>query len=146
MIRIARGSGGLALTSALPLAIGLRGCVSRKDLFMSIEPGGDDTEAERKSGAMKAQLRKDVDSWTKARSEASPERIAGPSAPVDRPASSHPASSRPISSRPVPRAKKPRTTPPAAVPADIRPKPFNMSYGGKTTKAYIRYMIDRGSR
>jgi hypothetical protein len=108
---------------------------------MSIEPGGDDTEAERKSEAMKAQLRKDVDSWTKARSEASPERIAGPSAPVDRP-----ASSRPVSSRPVPRAKKPRTTPPAVVPADIRPKPFNMSYGGETTKAYIRYMIDRGSR
>ncbi len=113
---------------------------------MSIEPEGDDTEAERKSEAMKAQLRKDVDSWTKARSEASPERIAGPSAPVDRPASSQPVSFRPVLSRPVPAAKKFRATPPTAAPADIRPKPFGMSYGGETTKAYIRYMIDRGSR
>jgi hypothetical protein len=113
---------------------------------MRIEPEGDDREAERKSEAMKAQLRKDVDAWTKARSEASPGRITEPNAPVDRPASSHPTSSRPEASRPVPGAKKPRTTPLSAEPVDMQPKPFSMSYGGGTTKAYIRYMTDRGSR
>jgi hypothetical protein len=108
---------------------------------MNIEPREDDTEAERKSETMKAQLRKDVDSWTKARSKASPRRIAAPSASVNRPKSSQPASSRP-----VPGEKKPRTMPLTAEPADTQPKPFGMSYGGKTVKAYIRDMIDRGSR
>jgi hypothetical protein len=107
---------------------------------MSIESEsvGDDTErdADRQAEAMKAQLRKDVASWSNTRSEASPERIAEPSAPVNQPASP----------RPVPRAKKSGATPAADKPEGSRSKPFSMSYGGETTGDYIRYMIDRGAR
>jgi hypothetical protein len=119
----------------------LPGCLLRKGLSVSIEPEDDDTKAERKSEAMKAQTRKDVETWTKARNEAATKRISEPSAPVDRP-----ASFQPVSSGPVPRAKKPHPRPPTAEPADIQPTPFSMAYGGETTKAYIRSMIDRGSR
>ena len=102
------------------------------------EPEGDDTErdADRKAEAMKALLRKDVASWTKARSEALPERVAEPSAPVNRPASP----------RAVPRAKQSGATPTADKQGSSRSKPFSMSYGGETTEHYIRYMIDRGAR
>lgn len=107
---------------------------------MSIEsePDGDDTDrdADRKAQAMKAQLRKDVESWTKARSDASSERIAEPSTAVN----------RPVSPRPVPKAKKSGALPAADKPGGSRSKPFSMSYGGETTEHYIRYMIDRGAR
>jgi hypothetical protein len=107
---------------------------------MSIEPTseGDNVEqdADRQADAMKAQLRKDVDSWSKARSEAHPARSAEPSVPVDRPAPPKPA----------PRAKKVDPTPSAPKTANTVSKPFSMSYGGETTKAYMEYMISRGVR
>jgi hypothetical protein len=94
-------SGGYWLIAKPAARDRLLGCLLRKDLSVNIEPEGDETEAARKSEAMKAQLRKDVDSWTKARNEASPKRIAEPSTPVARPVSFKPVSSRAVSGRPV---------------------------------------------
>lgn len=93
-------------------------------------------EADRQADAMKAQLRKDVNSWAKARSDASPGRIAEASPPVV----------SPPAPRPVARTKKAGAAAPAVKPADTRAKPFSMSYNGGSTKDYIQYMIDRGAR
>ena len=102
---------------------------------MSGDPETEDDDAEREADrqvdAMKNQLRKDVDSWSKARSEASPGHIT--------------VATKPASS-PVTRARKPRRPAPAASQADTRSKPFRMAYDGGTTAEYIQYMIDRGAR
>ena len=102
------------------------------------EPQDDHVEqdADRHADAMKAQLRKDVDSWTKARSDASPGRIAEASPPAI----------SPPSPRPVTRTKKAGSAASPVKPADTRAKPFSMSYDGGSTKDYIQYMIDRGAR
>jgi hypothetical protein len=111
---------------------------------MSVESESEDDnagrEADRKSEAMKAQLREDVSSWTKARSEASPGHIPGqiaePKVSVG----------RPISPQPVAGTRKAGSAPPAVRPAGTLSKPFSMSYGGETTKDYMQYMISRGVR
>lgn len=108
---------------------------------MTNPPEGQDDEeqreANRQSDAMKAQLRKDVDSWSRARSEPSAERHAEESASAPR------APSLPI---PVDGAKKTRTPRPAAKDSLSPKKPFSMSYDGVSSAEYIQYMIDRGSR
>jgi hypothetical protein len=99
------------------------------------DPDDMEREADRQADAMKAQLRKDVHSWSKARSEASPGRIAE-SVPVTRKASSQQAAT----------TKKPSAPRQTAKSAGTRSKPFSMSYDGKSTEEYIQYMIDRGAR
>jgi len=94
-------------------------------------------EADRQADAMKAQLRKDVDSWSKARSESSPGRIAEASPPVAGKPASQPAAKAKKASPRAPAAKQQVDTP---------SKPFSMSYDGGTTAEYIQYMINRGAR
>jgi hypothetical protein len=106
----------------------------------SLPEGHDDEgaqEADRQADAMKAQLRKDVDSWSKARGEPSTALIAEADTSVAR---------KPPSSPPASKPKKAAT--PKAAPAEvaISKKPFSMSYGGVTAAEYIQYMIDRGLR
>ena len=119
----------------LAVVLGSQRASGTKDISMSGDPQtlDDDAEreADRRADAMKNQLRKDVDSWSKARSEASPGHI--------------PVATKPASS-PVTRARKPRQPAPAASQADPRSKPYRMSYDGGTTAEYIQYMIDRGAR
>lgn len=103
---------------------------------MSTVPEGHDDQPDRDADAMRAQLRKDVKSWSKARNETSPREAAESSVPAVKPASSKPAT----------RAKTPKRAPPAAAPADAKSKPFSMSYDGSTTAEYIQYMIDRGAK
>jgi hypothetical protein len=111
---------------------------------MSIAPKPEDNnseqDADRQADGMKAQLRKDVDSWTSARRGASPPHLPGqiakPSLPVGRPASPRLTAGQRTSSAAPPDAKR----------ADTRSKPFSMSYGGETTDHYIEYMISRGAK
>ena len=98
---------------------------------------GPDRDADRQADAMKTQLRKDVASWSKARSDTSRQDVAEPSAPTAR---------QPL---PQPVAKpKARTKRPASFvkPAYSAAQPFRMSYDGGTTAEYIQYRIDRGAR
>ena len=95
-----------------------------------------DGKAERQADAMRAQLRKDVDTWSTARRESSPRQLAESVAPA----------SRQPSLKPVGKAKKSNPATPAVKPADSRSKPFSMSYDGGSTAEYIQYMIDRGAR
>jgi len=91
-------------------------------------------QADRQAETMRTQLRKDVDSWSKARSESTADPRAEASATIA--------------------AKPPRTTAaaksaaakPVAKPTSTAGKPFSMSYDGVTTADYIRYRIDRGLR
>jgi hypothetical protein len=96
-----------------------------------------DRDADRQADAMKTQLRKDVASWSKARSDTSQQLVAEPSAPTVRQPSLQPVAK--------PRAKTKRV---AAVVKPVRSgaQPFRMSYDGGTTADYIQYMIDRGAR
>ena len=93
-------------------------------------------EAARQVNAMQAQLRKDVDSWSKARSEAATEHSAEPSAP----------STRKPSSLYAVGARKSRSAPRVAKESALPKKPFSMFYDGITSAEYIQYMLDRGSR
>jgi hypothetical protein len=107
---------------------------------MSIEPKPEEDNAECESGrqaeAMKAQLRKDVHSWNKARNETAPGHIAESTFPAV----------RLVPPQPVAKARMRGSAPAAVKPADISSKPFSMSYGGETTKDYMQYIISRGSR
>lgn len=98
----------------------------------------DDAErdAERQADAMKAQLRKDVDSWSRVRRESSPRCTAESSVPVP----------RQPSSQKFARSSKPNAATPAVDQAGARSKPRGMSYDGMTSSEYIQYMIDRGAR
>ena len=58
---------------------------------MSTVPEGHDDQPDRDADAMRAQLRKDVESWSKARNETSPREAAESSVPAVKPASSKPA-------------------------------------------------------
>jgi hypothetical protein len=107
---------------------------------MSTAPHSQDADLEqdsdRQADAMKAQLRKDVASWSLARGEAPQQLIAAPNAsPVGQPSAQRIA--KPKKSKSAAAAVKP--TPPAT-------KPFSMSYDGGSTADYIQYMIDRGAR
>jgi hypothetical protein len=107
---------------------------------MSTVAQGQDDDAERdadaQADAMKAQLRKDVASWSKARGEASPRIAAEPSAPAV----------RQPSAKPVARPRNTKPAAPVATPAGSSSKPYRMSYDGGTTADYIQYMIDRGAK
>jgi hypothetical protein len=107
---------------------------------MSTVPEGQDDQPDRdadaRADAMKAQLRKDVESWSRARNETSPRDAVEPSAPVV----------GPTSPKPAPRARTPKRAPPAPAPAGAKSKPYSMSYDGSTTAEYIQYMIDRGAK
>ncbi len=92
--------------------------------------------ADRQADAMKAQLRKDVASWSKARNETPEQLIVEPSA--------QPARQPSLLSAAKPRKSK--RTASAVQTAPLSTKPFSMSYDGGTTADYIQYMIDRGAR
>jgi hypothetical protein len=95
-----------------------------------------DGEAERQADAMKAQLSKDVASWSASRSDGAARQEASLAPPAAKPATPPPA-----------RRAKPKA---AAVPvppaAPAGKKPFGMSYDGVTQTDYIAYMIARGVR
>jgi hypothetical protein len=107
---------------------------------MSSAPQTQDDDAERgadrQADAMTVQLRKDVDSWSRARRDSSPGYIAESSLPVP----------RQPSSQPLTRSRKPNAATPAVKQTGTRSKPVGMSYDGMTTSEYIQYMIDRGAR
>jgi hypothetical protein len=92
--------------------------------------------ADRQADAMKAQLREDVASWSKARNETSQQLVVEPTAPAAR----HP----PLLSAAKP--KKSKRAASAVKPVPLGTQPFRMSYDGGTTADYIQYMIDRGAR
>jgi hypothetical protein len=101
------------------------------------EQEDEDRETERQAAAMKAQLSKDVASWSNKRGEQPPEHAIAPRRPTRERAPAQPDG---------------RTTKPGAAkapgnkPADGRSKPFSMSYGGMTYAQYLQYTRDRGSR
>jgi hypothetical protein len=96
-----------------------------------------DNEADRRADAMKDQLRKDVASWSAARSEGSVRRAEEFSVPL----------AKPSPPQPTTRAKRPKpVSPDASKPSSAPKKPFSMSYDGMTEAEYIRYMIARGAR
>jgi hypothetical protein len=107
---------------------------------MSTVPPNQDVDleqdADRQADEMKAQLRKDVASWSQARGETSQQLIAAPSPPA----------ARQSPSRPVARPRKPKASVAAVKPTPSSTKPFSMSYDGGSTADYIQYMIDRGAR
>ena len=94
-------------------------------------------EADRQTDAMKVQLRKDVDSWSKARSEPSTGLVAEANAPV---AQKTPASA------PATKAKRSASPKPSTDSVGVTKRPFSMSYGGLSAADYIQYMLDRGLR
>jgi hypothetical protein len=100
------------------------------------QDGDLEQSADRQADAMKAQLRKDVVSWSKARNEALEQLIVEPSAqPVMQP-----------SLLSVAKPRKSKRAVSAVKTAPLGTKPFRMSYDGGTTADYIQYMIDRGAR
>ena len=92
--------------------------------------------ADRQADAMKAQLRKDVASWSKARNETS--RAAHRRAKC--------ATGQAPSLLSAAKPKKSKRAASAVQTAPLSTKPFSMSYDGGTTADYIQYMIDRGAR
>jgi hypothetical protein len=96
-------------------------------------PGGPESEYDEQQDAMKDQLRKDVASWSKARSGESTELVGRPAAPAVRPPAAR-----------VSRAKAKPAEAAAAAP-DVK-KPFRMSYDGTTDKDYIAHRIKLGAR
>lgn len=107
-----------------------------------INPGLDNTpdtdqDVEKQADAMKDQLRKDVASWSSARSE---------NAGITRP-EYQAATAKPASKPPAARAKR-AAAPPAEAPTDVpaKKKPFGMSYDGVSQADYITYIISRGAR
>jgi hypothetical protein len=101
------------------------------------EPDDFDDAPDRQAVAMKDQLRKDVASWSAARSGASArqaDEFNVPVVPVVRQLSPQPA-------KRVRRAK-----PILAEAKPVLKKPFSMAYDGVTQADYITYMIARGTR
>jgi hypothetical protein len=108
---------------------------------MNNAPGNDETDEDRDAGkqadAMKDQLRKDVASWSAARSATYSRDAADTSLPVP---------PQPPAAKPAPRARRVKpATPDVAKPADTARKPFRMSYDGVTEADYISYIIERGA-
>jgi len=107
--------------------------------LMSQQPIDDDDsgrDADRQADAMKAQLRKDVASWSAARSENSGRNAAEAAVPVAKQAAPRPAA----------QARKSKAAPAEVKTAGADKKPFSMSYDGVTTSEHIDYMITRGAR
>jgi hypothetical protein len=109
---------------------------------MSTAPDNDkgtlDEETERQARAMKDQLRRDVASWSAARSEGSARGAAEEiTVPITKPTPVQPSA----------RVKRPTPASPDVNKAASGPKkPFSMSYDGVTAKDYITYMLARGAR
>ena len=107
---------------------------------MSSLPSNDtdrsDGEADRQANAMKDQLRKDVASWSAARTEGSARQAAELSVPVAKQPSLQPAR----------RVKRTKPVSAEVKPASGAKKPFGMSYDGIPNADYITYMIKRGAR
>ena len=109
---------------------------------MSIAPGNDDVDLDREAGkqadAMKDRLRKDVASWSAARSATSSRDAAETTLPP---------AAQPRVVQAAARAKRAKpAAPDAAKPADAAKKPFRMSYDGTTDKDYIAQRIKLGAR
>lgn len=104
---------------------------TRDDEQNAPDPDGDD-----RSKAMNDQLRSDVTSWKAARSETAARQSAELGTAVARP----PAAKQPS------RAKQAKPAAAAAQLADVKKKPFGMSYDGMSQADYITYMISRGAR
>jgi hypothetical protein len=96
-----------------------------------------DVEADRQADAMKDQLRKDVASWSAARSGEAPDSTVRAAASAARQAAS-PATPR------APRQKAKAAD--AAKPVEVKKQPFRMSYDGTTDKDYIAQRIKLGAR
>jgi hypothetical protein len=93
----------------------------------------DDDEPDRDADAMKDQLRKDVASWSAARSGSAGETpdLAGRSA------------KQPPAARATRQKAKPAQV---TVSAPVEKKPFRMSYDGTTDRDYIAQRIKLGAR
>ena len=107
---------------------------------MGIDDGDDATtqserEADRQAKAMNDGLRKDVKEWAAARHGSASRAADGVGVPPQAAVSAVPAS----------RVRKPKTAPVVA-PAQVRNKPFSMSYDGVTTAEHIATMLARGAR
>jgi hypothetical protein len=97
-----------------------------------------DDEPDRQADAMKDQLRKDVASWSAARSGASTRQADEFNVPVVQ-------AVRQPSLQPAKRVRRAKPIAPEAKPLALK-KPFSMSYDGVTQEDYITYMIARGTR
>jgi hypothetical protein len=94
-----------------------------------------DVDADREADAMKDQLRKDVASWSAARSGETA-GLAKSATPVAR-----------ESAAPTARATRQKARPAEpATPVVAEKKPFKMSYDGTTDKDYIAQRIKLGAR
>jgi hypothetical protein len=108
---------------------------------MSLAPADDGADPDQDNGkqadAMKDRLRKDVASWSAARSATYSREAADASVPVP---------AQPAAPQPATRAKRRKPAgPDTAKPADAVKKPFRMSYDGVTEADYISYIIERGA-
>ena len=97
-------------------------------------------EAERQTDAMKVQLRKDVDSWSKARNETFTGLVAQAEAPVARKPPASPSATK------ARKSASPKPTTDTTDKVGVSKRPFSMSYDGLTAADYIQYMLDRGQR
>ena len=97
-----------------------------------------DDVPDRQADAMKDQLRRDVASWSAAKSGASVRQTEEFSVPVVQVA-------RQTSPPPAKRVRRARPATPEVKPSAEK-KPFSMSYDGVTQADYITYMIARGTR
>ncbi len=106
---------------------------------MSTLPAADqdqlDAESTVSAEAMKDQLRNDVTNWKAARSEESGRR-ADIAVPV----------SKPAAAKPTARTRQPKQIQVETKSAEVKKKPFGMSYDGMSNADYITYMISRGAR
>jgi hypothetical protein len=97
-------------------------------------------QADAQVDAMKDRLRKDVASWSAARSGAAVRDLGEAGVPVV-PAARQPAPQR------ARRTRRATPKPPPSEAQHAAPKqPFRMSYDGITQADYITYMITRGTR
>jgi len=95
--------------------------------FPSDDPDESERESDRLADAMKDRLRKDVASWSKARSGDTPDLSPLATGPGTKKSAS-PAGVRVIRKKPKPVA--------APTPVTSEKKPFRMSYDGTTDRAY----------
>lgn len=95
-----------------------------------------DGDVDSQSASLTDQLRKDVASWSAARSGRSARETAERGVPVTRQPALPPVRRAPPSSPASPQVK----------PASSGKKPFGMSYDGVTETDYITYMLARGAR
>ena len=108
---------------------------------MSMVPGNDETDPDGAAGkqadAMKDRLRKDVASWSAARSATHSRDAAEASVPPPaKPATPHPTAAA---------KRRQPVSPEPTKPATAAKKPFRMSYDGVSEADYISTIIARGA-